>query len=255
VARRRRIDARCDDGGGLLEERAGPDGDSVERSDVSRAPGFTQGEGAGQHHGALPVPGGLVPMGVGVFSPRMLRSPVMVCHCGFGGSPGHRPARRAVDHGHMGPRDGQQREEGQGAVHAVSYGQGRVVTSVEPPPPGVTPVPPSDSTLTLRMSVSQDSCCRADAAGWRNHSATTVSVKLESCRGFGVHAVRVGSGIQNQSERRVSRPVGNREPTAPDLQLHDAAFADDSSAELVYMSGPSSTSRSRISPPRMTART
>ena len=84
MARRRRIDARCDDGGGLLDERAGLEGDTEERSDVSPAQGFTRGDGAGQHHRALSTLGIFVPMGVGGFSARVLRGAVVVCHRGFG---------------------------------------------------------------------------------------------------------------------------------------------------------------------------
>ena len=54
MAKRRRIDARCDEGGDLLDERAGLERDAGERPDVSRAQGFTRGAGVGQHHRALP---------------------------------------------------------------------------------------------------------------------------------------------------------------------------------------------------------
>ena len=86
MARWRRIDARCDDGGGLLDERAGLEGDTGERSDVSRAQGFTRGDGAGQHHRALSTLGIFVLMGVGGFSGRVWRGSVVVSHRGLAGS-------------------------------------------------------------------------------------------------------------------------------------------------------------------------
>ena len=85
MARRRRIDARCDDGGGLLDERAGLEGDTRERSNVSRTQGFTRGDGAGQHHRAFSTLGIFVLMGVGGFSTRVLRGSVVVCHRGSAG--------------------------------------------------------------------------------------------------------------------------------------------------------------------------
>ena len=84
MARRWRIDARCDDGGGLLDERAGLEGDPGERSDVSRAQGFTRGDGAGQHHRALSTLRIFVLMGVGGVSARGVRGFVVVCRRGFG---------------------------------------------------------------------------------------------------------------------------------------------------------------------------
>ena len=117
MARRRRIDARCDDGGGLLGERVGLEGDPGERSDVSRAQGFTRGDGAGQHHRALSTLGIFVPMGVVGFSARVLRGSVVMCHRGFGRPLGHRSARRAPNRGDVGPREGQEGEEGDGALH------------------------------------------------------------------------------------------------------------------------------------------
>ena len=93
MARRRRIDARCDDGGGLLDERAGLEGDPGERSDVSRAQGFTRGDGAGQHHRALSTLGIFVLMGVGGVFARGVRGFVVVCYRGFGGALGHCSSR------------------------------------------------------------------------------------------------------------------------------------------------------------------
>ena len=87
MARWRRIDARCDDGGGLLNERAGLEGDTGERPNVSRAQGFTRGDGAGQHHRALSTLGIFVLMGAGGFSARVLRGSVVMCHRGFGRPP------------------------------------------------------------------------------------------------------------------------------------------------------------------------
>ena len=116
---RRRSDARCDDGGDLLDERAGLEGDTRERSDVSRAQGFTRGDGAGQHHRALSTLGIFVLMGVGRFSARGARGSVVVCHRGFGGFLDHRSVRGAANRGDVGPGEGQEGEEGEEALHGV----------------------------------------------------------------------------------------------------------------------------------------
>ena len=88
---------------GLLDERAGLEGDTEERSDVSPAQGFTRGDGAGQHHRALSTLGIFVLMGVGGFSARVLQGSIVVCHHGFGRPLDHRFARRAADRGDVGP--------------------------------------------------------------------------------------------------------------------------------------------------------
>ena len=115
MARRRRIDAPRDDGEGLLDERAGLEGDIGERSDVSRAQRFTRGGGAGQHHRALSTLGIFVLMGVGGFFARGVRGSVVVCHRGFDRPLGRRFARGALDRGDVGPREGQEGEEGEEA--------------------------------------------------------------------------------------------------------------------------------------------
>ena len=115
MARWRRIDAPRDDGEGLLDERAGLEGDIGERSDVSRAQRFTRGDGAGQHHRGLSTLGIFVLMGVGGFSARVLRGSVVVCHRGFVWPLDHRSARRAPNRGDVGPGEGQEGEEGEEA--------------------------------------------------------------------------------------------------------------------------------------------
>ena len=134
MARRRRIDARCDDGGDLLDERAGVDGDPGERSDVSRSQRFTRGDGAGQHHRALSTLGIFVLMGVGGFSARGVRGFVVVCRWGFGWLLQDRSARGAAARGDVGPREGQEGEEGDGASHGGrcwgGVGGGQVVVPV-----------------------------------------------------------------------------------------------------------------------------
>ena len=88
MTRQRKIDARCDDGAGLPHQRAGLEGDTAARSDISRAQGFTRGDGAGQHHRALPRFGIYMSVGVGGFS-----GPVVVWHQSFGRPPVHRSLR------------------------------------------------------------------------------------------------------------------------------------------------------------------
>ena len=119
MARWRRIDAPRDDGEGLLDERAGMEGDIGERSDVSRAQRFTRGDGAGQHHRALSALGIFVLMGVGGFFARGVRGFVVVRHRGFGRPLDHRSARRVADGGDVGPREGQEGEEGEEALHGA----------------------------------------------------------------------------------------------------------------------------------------
>ena len=120
MARWRRIDAPCDDGEGLLDDALGVQRDTGERPDFSRAQGFNRGEGADQHHRALSTPGIFVPMGVGGFPDRGLRSCVVVCHRSVGRFLHRRYACCAPDRGHVGPREGEEREEGDGAVHEES---------------------------------------------------------------------------------------------------------------------------------------
>ena len=165
MARRRRIDARCDEGGGLLDERARsgrrPPGT------IGCQPGrtaFTRGDGAGQHHRALSTLGIFVLMGVGGFSARGVRGSVVVGCWGFGWLLQDGSARGAADRGDVGPREGQEGEEGDGAVHGgrcwwgVGGGQdfSRRDTRREPPDglidvlrpgedlahPGAVPLPP-----------------------------------------------------------------------------------------------------------------
>ncbi len=109
MARRRGIDARCDDGGGLLDERASLEGDPGERSDVSSAQRFTRGDGAGQHHRALSMLGNFVLMGVGRLSARGMRGSGVVCRRGF---LDHRFARGAADRGDNGTKRGPRRRGG-----------------------------------------------------------------------------------------------------------------------------------------------
>ena len=101
----------------MLGQRADLEGDTGERSDVSRAQGFTRGDGAGQHHHARPTLGIFVLMGVGGFSARVLRGSAVVCHRRCDRFLDHWSAGRAVDRGDVRPREGQKGEEGEEAMH------------------------------------------------------------------------------------------------------------------------------------------
>lgn len=121
MARWWRIDAPVDDGDASADEAVGVECSSGKRPDLSRTQGF-RGEGAGQHHRALSTLEIFVVMGVGEFSGGGLRrvvvqSGLVVRHAGVGRLRDRRYARRAPARGNLGPREGQEREEGEEAMH------------------------------------------------------------------------------------------------------------------------------------------
>ena len=192
MARWRRIDAPRDDGVRLLDERASLEGDTGERSDVSRAQGFTRGDGAGQHHRALSTLGIFVPMGVGGFPRRGLRCSVVVCHRGFVWPLDHRSARRAPNRGDMGPREGQEGEEGEEAVHG---GKMPVVGWREQ-------VFRQGSSTAPALAAGQRTTASFDDgshAGLRHaHRARTGSETLTLRQGYGGHAITRSFGFRRR---------------------------------------------------------
>lgn len=122
MARWWRIDAPVDDGDASADEAVGVECGSGKRPDFSRTQGFDRGEGADQHHRALSTLEIFVVTGVGEFfrgglGRVVVQSGLVVRHADVGRPRDRRYARRAPARSDLGPREGQEREEGEEAMH------------------------------------------------------------------------------------------------------------------------------------------